>query len=78
VQGDADTAVPLSEGTKARDYWRRVNQCKATTKAYDPSPCVAYDGCARSEIWCQIPGMGHTIWPENGAKVTWAFLASLK
>jgi len=77
VQGDADTAVPLSEGIKARDHWRRANACATTTKPYDAAPpCVAYDGCAegRPEVWCQIPGMGHTIWPAMGAKVTWEFL----
>jgi polyhydroxybutyrate depolymerase len=75
VQGTADSSVPLSEGTKARDYWRATNKCQSTTKAYDPSPCVAYDGCAtdRPEVWCQIPGMNHTIW-QNGPAVTWAFL----
>jgi polyhydroxybutyrate depolymerase len=75
VQGTADTSVPVSEGTKARDYWRATNTCKTTTTAYDPSPCVAYDGCAadRPEVWCQIPGMTHTIW-QNGPAVTWAFL----
>jgi polyhydroxybutyrate depolymerase len=76
VQGDADGAVPVTEGIKARDHWRRVNECKTTSTAFAPSPCIAYDGCAagRPEIYCQIPGMGHTIWPENGTKVTWAFL----
>ncbi len=76
VQGSSDSSVPVSEGTKARAYWLRINGCKATSAAYDPSPCVAYDGCAadRAEVWCQIPGMGHTIWPQSGTKVTWAFL----
>lgn len=76
VQGSSDGSVPVSEGSKARDYWRRTNGCTTTSKAYDPSPCIAYDGCAadRPEVWCQIPGMGHTIWPQNGTKVTWAFL----
>ena len=76
VQGESDGSVPLSEGSKARDYWRRNNACKTTSTAYAPSPCIAYDGCAadRPEVWCQIPGMGHTIWPQNGTKVTWAFL----
>ena len=75
VQGTADNAVPISEGTKARDYWRSTNGCQSTTKPYDPSPCVAYDGCNadRPEVWCQIPGMSHTIW-QNGPAVTWAFL----
>jgi polyhydroxybutyrate depolymerase len=76
VQGTSDTSVPPDEGMKARDYWRSTNGCKTSTKAYDPSPCVAYDGCApeRPEVWCLIPGMNHTIWPQNGTKVTWAFL----
>jgi polyhydroxybutyrate depolymerase len=75
VQGTNDGAVPPSEGTKAREYWQRVNGCTATTKAYDPSPCVQHDGCApeRPEVWCLIPGLGHTIW-QNGVKLTWDFL----
>ena len=66
------------DAREARDYWRRVNTCKSSTTAFAPSPCMAYDGCAqdRPEIYCEIPGMGHTIWPQNGTKVTWAFLAS--
>ena len=75
VQGTADTSVPPSEGTKARDYWRTTNGCKTATKPYDPSPCVAYDGCnaARPEVWCEIPGLTHTLW-QNAASVTWNFL----
>ena len=77
IQGSADTSVPVSEGTKARDYWRTTNACTNTTKAYDPTPCVAYDGCAadRPEVWCQVPGLGHAIW-QNAPAVTWAFLKS--
>lgn len=76
VQGSSDNSVPVSEGQKARDHWLAANGCKSTTSAYDPSPCVAYDGCAaeRPEVWCQVPGMGHTIWPGEGTKVTWGFL----
>ncbi|MBX3190049.1 MAG: hypothetical protein KF819_23690 [Labilithrix sp.] len=75
VQGTNDGAVPPSEGTKAREHWQRANGCAATTTPYDPSPCVAHDGCApeRPEIWCLIPGLGHTIW-QNGVKATWDFL----
>jgi polyhydroxybutyrate depolymerase len=76
VHGSADDVVAPSEGIEARDHWRIANGCNASSTAYDPSPCIAYDGCApgRPEVWCEIPGMGHTIWPENGTKVTWAFL----
>ncbi|MDB4940905.1 MAG: hypothetical protein JWP97_439 [Labilithrix sp.] len=75
VQGSADNEVPVSEGDKARDHWVAANGCKTSTKPYDPSPCVAYDGCdaARPEVWCQVPALGHQIWSQ-GAKVTWAFL----
>lgn len=67
----------LSEAKKARDHWQRVNACKATTKPYDPSPCVAYDGCAeeRPEIYCEVPGLGHAIW-DKGAQATWDFIKS--
>jgi len=76
VQGESDGSVPVSEGVKPRDYYRRVNACKETSTPFAPSPCIAYDGCAAGlpEIYCQIPGLGHGIWPQNGTKVTWAFL----
>lgn len=76
VQGETDGNVPLSEGTKARDHWRRVNGCQTSSKAFAPSPCITYDGCqaGKPEIWCQIPGLGHQIWPTNGVKVTWDFI----
>lgn len=77
VQGESDGSVPLSEGQKARDHWRRVNKCTTGSKAYAPSPCIAYDGCeaGKPEIWCQIPGLGHQIW-SSGTKVTWDFIKS--
>lgn len=67
----------LEDAKKARDYWERLNSCKGTTKPMDPSPCVAYDGCAadRPEIYCEVPGLGHSVW-QNAPKVTWAFLKS--
>jgi polyhydroxybutyrate depolymerase len=67
----------LGDAKQARDYWQRVNSCKRTTKPFETSPCVTYDGCAadRPEIYCEIPGMGHSIW-QNATKVTWAFLKS--
>jgi polyhydroxybutyrate depolymerase len=75
IQGTADTSVPVSEATKARDYWRRLNGCQTATKPYDPSPCVTYDGCNadRPEVWCEVPGLGHAVW-QNAPAVTWAFL----
>ncbi len=77
--GTSDGTVALSEGISSRDYWRRVNQCATTTKPHDPSPCVEYTGCApgRPVVWCEVPGVGHVVWPSEGAKVTWSFFASL-
>ena len=77
VQGTADTTVPPSEGQKARDHWIAANTCQSTTSAYDPSPCVSYDGCdpARPEVWCLIPGLTHSIW-SMGTQVTWDFMKS--
>lgn len=34
VQGESDGAVPVSEGTKARDHRRRVNECTTTSSAF--------------------------------------------
>lgn len=73
IIGDADGL--LGDAKQARDYWQRLDTCKATTTPFDPSPCVAYDGCAaaRPEIYCEIPGMGHQIW-QNAPKAVWGFL----
>lgn len=74
IQGSSDNTVPVSEGLKARDYWRATNACQTATKPYEPNPCVTYDGCNadRPEVWCQVPGLGHAIWDKAPA-VTWAF-----
>ena len=77
VQGTADTTVPPSEGQKARDHWIAANTCQSTTTAYDPSPCVSYDGCVadRLEVWCLVPGLTHSIW-DKGEQATWNFFKS--
>lgn len=75
IIGDADGL--LGDAKTARDYWKRLNTCKATSTAFAPSPCVAFDGCnaARPEIYCEIPGLGHSIWP-SATKATWSFIKS--
>ena len=75
IIGDADGL--LDDAKKARDYWTRVNTCKATTTPFAPSPCVAYAGCnaARPEIYFEIPGMGHSIW-SSAPKAAWTFIKS--
>lgn len=77
--GTADTTVAPSEGVSSRDHWRRVNACSNATTPHAPSPCVEYIGCApgRPVVWCEVPGVGHVVWPAEGAKATWSFFASL-
>jgi polyhydroxybutyrate depolymerase len=76
VQGASDGTVPPDEGHKARDYWKGANGCNDATSSYAPSPCVAYQGCKKPEVYCEIPGMGHQIW-SNAATTTWKFFTSL-
>jgi polyhydroxybutyrate depolymerase len=75
IIGDADGL--LGDAQTARDYWKRLNTCKGTSTAFAPSPCVSFDGCdaARPEIYCEIPGMGHSIW-SSAPKATWTFIKS--
>jgi len=76
VIGDADDLLP--DAQRSRDYWVGANACGSSTTAYDPSPCVAYDGCAsgRPEVYCEISGMGHQI-GANTANLTWSFFSAL-
>jgi polyhydroxybutyrate depolymerase len=74
VHGTSDGVVSLSEGQASRDHWRRVNACTTTTTSTSPSPCVAYTGCARPEVWCAIPGLAHAFWSQ-AATTTWSFFA---
>jgi polyhydroxybutyrate depolymerase len=77
--GTADGTVSLEEGQKSRDHWRRVNACKTGSgQSYDPSPCTEHADCAdeRRVIYCEVPGLGHEVWPANGVKATWSFFDS--
>jgi poly(3-hydroxybutyrate) depolymerase len=71
THGSADTTVDLSEGLGTRDLWLDTNQCDATSLETDPSPCVAYEGCARDTHWCLHDG-GHE-WPGFAAEAIWDF-----
>jgi len=79
VHGLADTAVPPSEGHKAREFWRVRNGCSTSTSAYASSltsACVAYAGCSSREVWCGVEGLGHQLW-SLAARVTWDYFAAL-
>jgi polyhydroxybutyrate depolymerase len=79
AHGTADGAVALGEGEKTRNHWRKLNGCQGSTSPYPPSPCVAYDGCADGKpvVFCQVEGLGHQVWPAEGANVTWKFFSEL-
>lgn len=79
AHGTDDTAVDLEEAKKSREHWRRVNGCASGGGVpREPSPCVSLASCAedRPVVYCEIPGLGHSVWPEGGAKATWDFFAS--
>jgi polyhydroxybutyrate depolymerase len=75
VHGAADTGVALSEGQSSRDHWRRVNGCSSSSMPATPSPCIAYAGCSKSVLYCEIGGLDHVVW-QSGASATWSFVAS--
>ncbi|MBN9165289.1 MAG: hypothetical protein BGO98_19980 [Myxococcales bacterium 68-20] len=79
AHGTDDTTVKLEEAQQSREHWRRVNACASGGGTpRDPAPCVSLAACAedRPVVYCEIPGLGHSVWPEKGAKVTWDFFAS--
>ena len=79
AHGTEDATVKLEEAQQSREHWRRVNACASGGGTpRDPAPCVSLASCAedRPVVYCEIPGLGHSVWPENGAKVTWDFFAS--
>ena len=79
AHGTDDTTVKLEEAQQSREHWRRVNACASGGGTpRDPAPCVSLASCAEDcpVVYCDIPGLGHSVWPEKGAKVTWDFFAS--
>lgn len=75
--GDKDRSVKLEEGMSSRDHWAWANGCKGAPSSTTPSPCVAYAGCARPVLWCQIPGGTHRIW-DAGPKASWDFFRAFE
>ena len=75
IWGESDTTsgVSFAEGVNVRNNYAATQSCSASTTATLISPCVAYDGCARTLDWCAIPGMGHAIWSQ-AAPALWQFI----
>lgn len=81
AHGMSDMVVPFSQGEAARDSVLARNGCGETTMSVDPSPCVAYDGCADGfgVTWCahaETDQMGH-LWPSWAGAAIWGFFAGL-
>ena len=76
VHGTADATVPISSAMYSRDYWLESNGCAGAPGApADPSPCVAYSGCAEPVLWCEHGG-GHS-WPSFAGAAIRGFFLSL-
>jgi len=71
--GDNDTTVPLADGKDALDLFVSRNKCQLQTAAVNPSPCVAYQGCADGYPihFCQFSG-GHMV-PSFASAAIWTF-----
>jgi poly(3-hydroxybutyrate) depolymerase len=63
THGTEDTALPIDMAYPIRDAFVTKNGCTTTTQPVDPSPCVAYQGCAEGYpvVWCERQGDGHAI-----------------
>ncbi len=62
-----------TRGTAFRDHFLGAAGCSSESSATDPSPCVAYQGCAADapQNYCVHPG--DHVWPDFGTTAAWAF-----
>jgi polyhydroxybutyrate depolymerase len=67
----------LNDSKFSRKHWTWINGCQSTTAPVTPSPCVTQQGCMQALTWCQIPGLGHSLWPQ-ALEATWAFFQTNK
>jgi polyhydroxybutyrate depolymerase len=81
IHGSADSTVDISEGEKSLTYWGGANGCSGVTPksgtAHGTSPCLLEPGCSSPVVWCEIPGMNHTIWTDAPTAI-WSFFSSLQ
>lgn len=79
THGSDDTEVKPSEGKFSLDYWSHVNSCRpGGLEVFDPAPCINQLSCAvdRPVVYCDVPGIGHTLWSE-APRATWKFFDQL-
>jgi polyhydroxybutyrate depolymerase len=72
---DGTDAYSEDELVGAVEHYQTAHGCSATTQASTPSPCLAYDGCAKPVIYCAYPNLGHSL-PQTAGADTWAFFSS--
>lgn len=75
IHGTGDMVVPYTQGEGSRDVWLGRAGCGTATTAIEPSPCVAYDGCAAgaSVRFCahgETAFNGHG-WPAWASDAAW-------
>jgi polyhydroxybutyrate depolymerase len=71
--GDKDTFVTTALGKAFFDKYRTRNKCGTQTQPVAPSPCVQYQGCEATSIWCEFPG-AHEVWSQEAAAI-WKFFS---
>ena len=72
--GNNDTFVLTSLGKAFFDQYRTGrNQCGSQTQPTDPSPCVQYQGCQATSIWCEFSG-AHETWSQEPQAI-WKFFS---
>jgi len=79
IHDENDNTVNISASQGARDKYLADNGCAATTAPFDPSPCVAYDGCDAGlpVVWCQTQGQDHSRQDGLSAPAFWNFFSQL-
>lgn len=77
IHGDPDPNVPTADGLYARDQWVWAHGCGTAGAPVAPSPCEEYPSCTSGGrvIWCQVPGIGHSVWSMAGPAI-WTFFDS--
>jgi poly(3-hydroxybutyrate) depolymerase/sugar lactone lactonase YvrE len=72
IHGRQDTFVPIAQGERLRDQWRRLNGCGAQIVEWAPG-ALRYEPCATGQpvIWYVHSG-GH-MWPSNATAYTVQF-----
>jgi poly(3-hydroxybutyrate) depolymerase len=75
--GDADTTVPISSGSSARDYFIQHNGCSTTNTQTAVMPdgvttCTIYNNCTSGNypvVWCPVAGLGHALTSWAGSEL---------